>query len=104
MTKNNQNTTIEFTTNIVREYSCTPTPENLGEAKCSMEMFLDDDGQGGRIEWIIEYPDGSEDVEHIGVWFEGNELIDYDGVFSLPKEAVKLIRKCGYRVSEDFLD
>jgi len=55
-----------------------------------------------RIEWIIEYEDGGVDVEHIGLWFEKKTLTDYDGLFSLPKEAIKLIRKNGFHVSRDF--
>ena len=91
-----------FKAHIVREYSCIPTVDQLGEADCSMEMFIDDEGDYGMIEWIIEYSDGYEDVEHIGLWFEKKRLVDYDGLFSLPKEAIKLIRKCGFTVPRDF--
>ena len=93
---------VNFKAHIVREYSCIPTVDQLGEADCSMEMFIDDDADYGMIEWIIEYPDGCEDVEHIGLWFDKKRLTDYDGLFSLPKEAIKLIRKCGFTVPRDF--
>lgn len=66
--------------------------------KVSTMTFMEDHNL---IEWIIN--DG-EFVETIGVFFEGKTLIDYDGVFELPKEAIKLMRKAGYRVPRDFED
>ena len=94
--------TIYFKTKIYREHTLSPIPEDLGMANCSMEMFLSEDGKSGQIEWIVEYEDGSEDVEHIGLCFENRCLIDFDGVFSLPEEAKKLIRCNGFHVSRDF--
>ena len=42
-----------------------------------------------------EYAHEDELVEgaDIGLWFDGKSLEDYDGVFELPKEAIKLIDK-----------
>lgn len=31
-----------------------------------------------------------------GLWFEGRELIDYDGVFELPKDVVDMLSGAGY--------
>ena len=31
-----------------------------------------------------------------GLWFEGRELIDYDGVFELPKDVVDMLAGAGY--------
>jgi hypothetical protein len=39
----------------------------------------------------------------IGFSFEGRELIDFDGAFSLPREVAGLLRELGYAVSEDLL-
>lgn len=36
------------------------------------------------------------------LWFEGKELIDYDGVFALPKEVVTALREYGWIVGEEF--
>ena len=94
--------TIYFKSPVSREHSSSPIPEELGEANCSMEMFLSDDAKTGQIEWIVKYDDGSVDVEHIGLWFENRSLTDFDGLFSLPAEAKKLIRLSGFRVSRDF--
>ena len=94
--------TIYFKTKLYREYTLSPIPEDLGMANCSMEMFLSEDGESGQIEWIVEYEDGSEDVEHIGLCFENRCLTDFDGLFSLPEEAKRLIRFNGFHVSRDF--
>lgn len=37
----------------------------------------------------------------IGVWFQGKELTDYDGVFSLPREIGEMLKDAGYVVPED---
>lgn len=34
--------------------------------------------------------------------FDGNELIDYDGVFELPTEVIKALREMGFTVDKDF--
>ena len=34
--------------------------------------------------------------------FEGNDLIDYDGVFELPKEVIQILRDMDFYVSEGF--
>jgi hypothetical protein len=39
----------------------------------------------------------------IGFSFEGRELIDFDGAFSLPREVAGLLRELGYEESEDLL-
>lgn len=36
----------------------------------------------------------------IGLWFEGKELYDYDGVFALPKEVGAMLVEAGYIVPE----
>ena len=38
----------------------------------------------------------------IGLTFDGKELTDYDGVFSLPSEIGVMLTELGYLVSEDF--
>ena len=34
-----------------------------------------------------------------GLWFEGRELIDYDGVFELPKDVIDILGGAGYDLS-----
>lgn len=96
---------IEFQENLQLEYSCTPVPQQLGRFNNSMELWKLGPNHY-EIEWVfspVNSPD-DEDVEHIGLTFDGKTLTDYDGVFELPKEAVKLIRKAGFRVPKDFLN
>jgi hypothetical protein len=51
------------------------------------------------IEWAIP---ALEMEQEIGLWFnENNELIDYDGVMSLPHEAVQLLIQHGYTCPEE---
>lgn len=94
---------LTFTSNINVDNGITNTPQ--GDKVSEMELFTDDDGVPSMIEWVVYDEEGdTEFVEHIGLWFEGKDLTDYDGVFELPIEAAKLIRKAGYRVStSDFL-
>jgi hypothetical protein len=70
-----------------------------------MELFFDEAGKPAEIEWReANATNVSGMVEHIGLVFEGRNLVDYDGIpFYLPAEAAKLIRKAGYTVSADFL-
>ena len=37
-----------------------------------------------------------------GLWFEGKNLIDYDGVYELPAEVIAGIRELGYIVAREF--
>lgn len=71
---------------------------SLGKHASTMDLFKIEDGRY-LIEWDIPR---IEITEHIGIWTEKNELVDYDGVMSLPKEAVELLRKNGIIVPEDF--
>jgi hypothetical protein len=46
----------------------------------------------------------SEDFgAEIGLTFEGKELIDFDGAFSLPGEVARLLRELGYVVPDECL-
>jgi len=38
----------------------------------------------------------------IGLWFEGKELSDYDGAFSLPREIGVILQDVGYVVADEF--
>ncbi len=38
----------------------------------------------------------------IGLSFEGKELSDFDGVFSLPREVGEMLKDAGYFVAEEF--
>lgn len=52
---------------------------------------------------IYDTKSGGEDwYAEGGLWFEGNELSDYDGVASLDEAVIKVLREWGFVVSEDF--
>lgn len=36
-----------------------------------------------------------------GLWFENNELVDFDGVFTLPVQVADAIIELGFRVDKD---
>ncbi len=87
-----------FTANIVSENSF--AAHDLGKHEST--MILHSTGEPGQafIEWDIP---GTGDYVEIGLSFDVmRNLIDYDGVFSLPKEAIALIRKHGFKVSNEF--
>lgn len=92
----------KFTANLVLERSITPTPEQLGEHESSMELFDNEDGSFF-IEWDVPSLDI---VETIGIWLDPDQsaskkvVSDYDGVFSLPKEAVELLEENGFDCSQ----
>jgi len=37
-----------------------------------------------------------------GLWFDGDELMDYDGMAILPKSVIEAIRNLGLKVGEEF--
>ena len=96
-TNKDGNLELEFTSPVNIDNGT--TNEFQGNFTSTMELFKNGKGTPTSIEWIVG---DCEMVEHIGLVFEGKELCDYDGVFELPKQAIKLIRKAGYIVSKDF--
>lgn len=67
----------------------------LGKLKCSMELF--DAGKGNAM---IEFIAGDK-VEHIGITYnETKRILDYDGVFSIPIQAIDLLVSEGYNVED----
>lgn len=82
---------IEFESPINIENSFTSNA--LGTKTSTMELY------GEMIEWDVN--DG-EFVENIGLTFTGMELDGYDGVFSLPMQAVMMLRGLGFTVPEEY--
>ena len=64
----------------------------------------------GKFEVVINHWENFGYFEHEdygdewggGLWFEGKNLIDYDGVFELPPAVVTGIRELGYTVGKEF--
>lgn len=79
-----------------------------GEHVSTMELFLHDDPDTGElstktngcgaIEWYVESLDMGA---NIGLWWRHGKLVDYDGVYELPPEAAKLLKKFGVSTPKD---
>lgn len=94
--------TIRFKASIYKESSMVSTTQDLGEHQTEMTLYINDqDSRYGSIEWDI--PSLDEFVD-IGLVFaeDRTTLIDYDGTFSLPSQAIQLLRDEGFIVPEDF--
>ena len=89
----------KFTTDLVLEYSSTPIPVELGTFENEMTLYMSENGEKGFIEWYY-YNDEEDGCEEIGLWFDGKQVTDYDGVFSLPEQAVELLESRGYDCNE----
>ena len=63
---------------------------------CTFKIQICDDEQGW-FEW--HDVDGEWDVHcEGGLWFDGNELTDFDGVFDLCEPIKKKLMELGYRL------
>ena len=90
-------TTFEFLSPIGRE--TTHSNQQLSKnTKSVLDIDIDSNGQGS-VTWSVEE---LEIEEGIGLWFDGNTLTDYDGVFELPKQLLDKLTELGYDV-EDML-
>jgi len=53
------------------------------------------------IEWaVMDENNDIIDYTEIGIWTKGKNVIEYDGVFKLPKEALKLLKKNGFKTKD----
>lgn len=80
----------QFSATIVREYTSGPSTTLAKDVDNQMELYRD--GDHGRIEWTW----GVDGFEEIGLIFEGMTVVDYDGVFELPREARVLLIEAGF--------
>ena len=44
------------------------------------------------------YDDDQEEYAEVGLWVEDGELVDYDGVFALPRQVGIVLRELGVKV------
>ena len=63
-------------------------------------MRLVRNGRALAIEWVVGSEAEPIDEAEIGVVIAGKKVIDYDGVFEIPKEALELLKEYGLDVSE----
>lgn len=90
-----------FTTPLVREFSALATPDQLGSHESTMTLYQTGEPEYVLIEWDIP---ALEETVHIGVWFsaDASSMTDYDGVMSLPQQAIELLEDNGIQVPGDF--
>jgi hypothetical protein len=77
--------------NSETSYGSTPLADNVESV---IEVVIDSDGTGN-FEWDVEELD---EYEVGGLWFDENELTDYDGVFSLPEQLITFLEEQGYNM------
>lgn len=89
---------IEFFSPINREtsFGSTPLSDNT-KSTIHIEIEAEDESgsRRGHFEWDVEE---LEETEAGGLWFERNELIDYDGVFELPKQLIDHLKGAGFNM------
>ena len=85
--------TKKFKTRVVNQ-STYGTNQDFGEATNTMK--LKKEGKDIWIEWGVTTPPL---FFSIPLYIEKNQIVDYDNVFSLPREAIQLLKKAGYNTS-----
>lgn len=87
-----------FTASMIREGSW--GANDVGTHQSTMTLYGTTVPGHAFIEWDIPSLD---EVVEIGLNFDvQHNLLDYDGTFSLPREAVALLRANGFTVGTDF--
>ena len=86
--KSRENCGVMFK-NTTKEYSIEDA------VKTTFTACIKADGNG----WFT-IDGGSEWYAEGGLWFEGKNLVDYDGVFNLAAEIVELLENNGYNCNE----
>ena len=76
------------------------TGAQLTAASKGVEVILHT-REGEHPPCCAELISGSHYAE-IGLSFDGKELSDFDGVFSLPREVGEMLKDSGYFVAEEF--
>lgn len=72
-----------------------PVSTTINEFEVIVKPWL----ERGSFEWV----GGTNEDDEIagGLWFEDDRLIDYDGVFELPKEVIEGLTLLGFRTEDE---
>lgn len=102
-TTKNGNLLLTFQSHINVDNGYTNTSQGTHISTMELFLFSDSNKRNGSasIEWYIESLDT---CTSIGVWWEHGKLVEYDGVFELPKEVKYLLNKYGVRVPKSFYE
>ena len=63
-------------------------------------MVFRTDGKHMWIDWWVGKENDEVDMAEIGIWTVGKKVVDYDGVFEIPVQALELLQKAGYDTKE----
>jgi hypothetical protein len=66
------------------------------EVKLQVSVGIRENGRTGWFEIWDDATGGDEWHAEGGLWFDGKELVDYDGVFALPQCICDCLRTNGY--------
>lgn len=92
--------TKKFRARLVLERSFTPRVIDLGEHDCEMTLYAFHPNRGADcIVWNYSRGDDADETV-IGLELEGMKVTGYDGVFSLPSEAVALLKEAGFDTTD----
>ena len=72
-----------------------PVSTTINEFEVIVNPWL----ERGSFEWVGSTNEDGEIAG--GLWFKDDLLIDYDGVFDLPKEVIEALKQLGFRTEED---
>jgi hypothetical protein len=70
------------------------------DEEMEITVGVDDDSQYGYFEMYDTKTGGERFYAEGGLWFNGKELTDYDGVFELSQHVMSKLKEWGYDVSE----
>ena len=57
-------------------------------------VFVDEDG----VPSMFEHGELGEEGGTGGLWFDGTHLVDYDGVYNLPKGVIAICERLGFNM------
>lgn len=60
-------------------------------------LYYNEETKNGIVERVV-WCKTHQQVVHTGIWVEGGELVDYDGVYILHEDTAKVLRANGIRV------
>jgi hypothetical protein len=86
--------TFEATEHLSLENSFGTLKE--AEVKLQVSVGIHDHGESGWFEMYDEATGGGDWYAEGGLWFDGKELVDYDGVYSLPQCICDCLRQNGF--------
>ncbi|MBV9241409.1 MAG: hypothetical protein JO314_05305 [Acidobacteria bacterium] len=85
----------------INEDNCTEH-RFIGKAESTMRLQVDRTRTTGTIHWTYKFVDGEfegvEETHQIFLFFDGQRVTNFDGVFELPEEAIELLESNGFDV------